>query len=148
MSFAEQLRAIFNTTSTVLATVNSAYSTNLIFARVYDVVKRECVNQARGMTPNPVPPPEFLSIPRARTFVLDTTATVNAVAAVTVIPPPVLPQPGDPGYPYNPLAYTGIYVATAEDIILIRDMLIKKLTSADMGLTVTPTGPVNLTIAW
>lgn len=146
MSFAEQLRTIFNTTSTVLATVNSSYSTNLIFAGVYDVVKRECINQARGMTPNPTPPPTYLPIPRVRSFVLDTTATVNAVAAITVIPPPVLPQPGEPGYPYVPVP--GTYVATTDDVILIRDMLIKKLTAADMGLTVTPTGPVNLTIAW
>ena len=113
---------------------------------MYDVVKRECINQARGMTPNPAPPPTYLPIPRARSFVLDTTATVNAVAAITVIPPPTLPQPGDPGYPYVPVP--GTYVATADDVILIRDMLIKKLTASDMGLTVTPTGPVNLTIAW
>jgi hypothetical protein len=56
------------------------------------------------------------------------------------------PAPGDPIYQYVP--QTGTYVATSADLVLIRDRLIKKLTTADMGLTVVLSGPINITISW
>lgn len=56
------------------------------------------------------------------------------------------PVPSDPIYKYVP--QTGTYVATPQDLLVIRDKLIKKLTSTDMGLTVVPAGPINITISW
>lgn len=56
------------------------------------------------------------------------------------------PLPSDPVYPYVP--QTGTYVASSADLVVIRDRLIKKLTSADMGLTAVASGPVNITISW
>ncbi len=57
-----------------------------------------------------------------------------------------IPLPSDPIYPLLPK--TGTYVATDADLIVIRDKLIKKLTSTDMGLTAVPSGTVNVTISW
>jgi hypothetical protein len=70
---------------------------------------------------------------------------------IVPLPPPMsaawyVPLPSDPIYPYVP--QTGTYVATSQDIQIIRAELIKKLTATENALTVTPSGPINLAISW
>ena len=139
MSFADQLRTIFTSNQ---PGANTAYATNIIFSGVYDTVRNQCISLSRGNTG----PPLNLPIAQARSFTLDTTATVAAVSAVTVISPAVLPTPSEPGYPYVPMP--GTYVATPADLEKIRDMLIEKLTLAENALTVVKSGAVNITISW
>lgn len=90
-------------------------------------------------------------------YIINDAVTYNGASYVctapniNVTPVPInsywnFPSPSDPIYPYVP--QTGTYVATSQDLLVIRDQLVKKLTAADMGLTVVTSGPINITISW